>query len=141
METVFTPMRRSYRPVAIAAVFWLVASASAVARQGSTPAAMYERAQAKEQVARATEPPDPNDLRIAATAYERIFRTYPKNGYADNALWQAAGLLVSAYEIGGDEDDREAAERWLEWLQKEYPSSPLAKKVPAEMQALARRAT
>jgi N-acetylmuramoyl-L-alanine amidase len=141
METVFTPMRHSRRPVVIAAAFWLVASASAVAGQGSTPAAMYERAQAKEQVARATEPPEVKDLRIAVLAYERIFRTYPRSGYADNALWQAAGLLAAAYEVGGDEEDREAAERWLEWLQKEYPSSPLAKKVPAEMQALARRAT
>src|SRR6478672_5023037 len=66
--------------------------------EGSTAAQMYERAQAKEQVARAAEPPAVKELRLAATAYEQIFRSYPKSGYADNALWQAAGLLSLAYE-------------------------------------------
>src|SRR6185436_9124566 len=141
MQRLLTRIRRARPVIAVAAALWLTAPASArVVQNGDTVAAIYQRAQAKEQVARATEPPTVKDLRIAATAYERIFRTYPTNGYADNALWQAAGLLSLAYQVGGDESDREAAERWLEFLQQEYPSSPLTKKVPVELQALAHRA-
>src|SRR6476659_2320124 len=139
MQRLLTGTRRSRALLALAAALWLTAPASARGGQnGDTVAAIYQRAQAKEQVARATEPPSVKDLRIAATAYERIFRTYPTNGYADNALWQAAALLSLAYQVGGDENDREGAERWLEWLQQEYPSSPLTKRVPAELKALAR---
>jgi N-acetylmuramoyl-L-alanine amidase len=97
---------------------------------------MYERAQAKEQVARGAAPPSLSDLRLAATVYERIVRNYPTSGYADNALWQAAGLLGLAYEKSGDTEDRAKAERWLEWLKSEYRSSPLAKKVDAELRRL-----
>src|SRR5262245_54272215 len=104
--------------------------------ESSTAAQLYERAQAKEQVARAAEPPAVKELRLAATAYEQIFRSYPKSGYADNALWQAAGLLSLAYERLGGDDDRTKAEHWLEWLKRQYPSSPLAKNVDAELRRL-----
>src|SRR4051794_34600558 len=63
----------------------------------STPTQMFERAEAREQVARSRTPPSAKDLRLAATAYEQLFRAYPASGYADNSLWQAASLLSLAF--------------------------------------------
>jgi N-acetylmuramoyl-L-alanine amidase len=113
----------------------------AVSGQGAeapTPAAMFARAQEKEQRARSASPTSVADLRAAATAYELLFREYPTNGYADNAVWQAAHLWATAYDRSGDVKDLQRAERWLTWLRQEYPVSPFASKVDAELAALPR---
>jgi N-acetylmuramoyl-L-alanine amidase len=119
-----------------------LAGLSAVARPvaaqdaETSPAALYARAQAKEQAARAAAPPGVQAIRGAATAYEILFRDHPTSGYADNAVWQAAELLALAYERSGDVNDRAHAEKWFVWLRREYPSSPLVRGVDVELQAL-----
>jgi N-acetylmuramoyl-L-alanine amidase len=113
---------------------------SAAAQETETPAALYARAQAKEEAARAAEPPAAQALRGAATAYEILFRDYPASGYADNAVWQAARLLSLAWQRSGDAGDLKHAEKWFRWLQQEYPYSPFVGKVESEMDALHRAA-
>ena len=49
-------------------------------------------------------------------------RQYPTSGYADNALWQAAGLVTAAYQRFDDDADLRTALRLLQWLTSEYPS-------------------
>ncbi len=61
---------------------------------------------------------------------------YPTSGYADNALWQGAGLYATAFQQSSDASDRQQAERLLKWLRQEYPSSPFLKKIDAALQAL-----
>jgi N-acetylmuramoyl-L-alanine amidase len=62
--------------------------------------------------------------------------TYPKSGYADNALWEAAGLMGRAFDRSGDASDRQKAVKLLEWLSREYPSSPLVRQAGARAKAL-----
>ncbi len=67
--------------------------------------------------------------------------TYPKSGYADNALFEAAGLLSRAFEKSGDVKDRQKAIKLLEWLSREYPSSPLVRQADTRAKELAEVAT
>jgi N-acetylmuramoyl-L-alanine amidase len=100
-------------------------------------ATLYERAFAREQAARASAAPTAAALRAIARSYEAVVRRYPTSGYSDNALWQAAGVMKLAFEKWGDATDRQAAERLLTWLRREYPFSSLSRKVDAEIRALA----
>ena len=73
------------------------------------------------------------DMRATIARYEAVARRYPTSGYSDNALWQAAGLCLDAYTQHGEDQDRRAGVRYLEWLAREYPSSRLAKQVPRRL--------
>src|SRR5262245_5157623 len=115
------------------ATLTVVAAFPAALRAQTTAAAMYQRAQDREADARKAAPPAVAGLRSAAKSYEALVGRYPTSGYCDNALWQAAGLLATAFERSGDAADRKAAERYLNWLRKEYPNSALAKDVPAKL--------
>jgi N-acetylmuramoyl-L-alanine amidase len=70
-------------------------------------------------------------LRVRTTvgAYEDIARKYPRSGYSDNALWQAAVLSADAFWQFGDTRDRAAALRLFTRLKAEFPSSSLAVRV------------
>jgi N-acetylmuramoyl-L-alanine amidase len=119
---VFVP---ALRQLALAALLLLTV---AMPTEAQTAAAeQYERVFAREDVARATPSPALATLRAVASSYEAIVRRYPRSGYADNALWQAAGLLQLAYARFGQPADREKATGLLAWLRKEYPSSSLAR--------------
>ena len=96
----------------------------------------YERAMAREDAVRDQAEPSPGTLRSIATAYEGIVRRYPRSGYCDNALWQAAGLLQLAWERGGQARDRDKAIALLEWLRREYPSSSLIRRIDGRMAEL-----
>src|SRR5205814_5110777 len=61
------------------------------------------------------------------------------SGYADNALWQAAGLFQLASEHGGTDRDRDSAARLLRLLTREYPKSSLVPQADARLRALAAR--
>ncbi|MDA1093299.1 MAG: N-acetylmuramoyl-L-alanine amidase [Acidobacteria bacterium] len=76
------------------------------------------------------------ELRRGIERYEAIVRDYPRSGYSDNALWQAAGLAVEAYVRYGDDADRVRGERLLEALSREYPFSPLVPRVAIRLAAL-----
>ena len=64
-------------------------------------------------------------LRLAASAYESMARTFPRSGYSDNALWQGALLSADAFWQFGDSRDRTAALRLFEQLKTQYPTSSL----------------
>src|SRR4029077_10612625 len=65
-------------------------------------ATVYEQAKAAEQTARADSPASPDSLRKVAKTYENLVLRYPTSGYADNALWQAAGLFTTAFQSWAD---------------------------------------
>jgi N-acetylmuramoyl-L-alanine amidase len=110
-----------------AAAAVILAGVPRPARAQTTAASLYERAQAREKEARSASPVVPGTLEAVAKSYEAIVRRYPTSGYADNALWQAAGLLTLAFEQSGDGAYRASAAKMLDWLRKEYPSSSLAR--------------
>ena len=123
-----TPSRRrltSFTPL-LAGVALVLIVPQAVAGQ-TAAATQYERVQAQEKEALSASPPSADALRKLAKAYEAIVLRYPVSGYADNALWQAAGLLDRVHALTGSATDREAGLRYLQWLKKEYPHSPFAR--------------
>ncbi len=105
----------------------LLAVAAPAAAQ-AVAADQYQRVLAREENARAAATPALATLRAIAASYEAIVRRYPRSGYADNALWQAAGILELAHARFGHAADREKAQALLAWLRKEYPSSSLARR-------------
>jgi N-acetylmuramoyl-L-alanine amidase len=118
--------------VLLAGGFSLAAPAAA-----QTAQVRYERTLAREEAARDAAP-TLAALRSIAAAYETIVRAYPRSGYADNALWQGAGVLQLAWERGGQARDKEQALRLLQWLRREYPSSSLVRQVSSRTAALNR---
>jgi N-acetylmuramoyl-L-alanine amidase len=88
---------------------------------------LYERALSQERAALSTPDSPPDALRRIAKLYEAVVLEYPTSGYADNALWQAAGLLQRTFELSGDVKDQNGAGRLLAWLKREYPHSSLAR--------------
>src|SRR5688572_2818110 len=68
-------------------------------------------------------------VRITVAAYEDIAKKYPRSGYSDNALWQAAVLSSDAFWQFGDSRDRAAALRLFDRLKAEFPSSSLVVQV------------
>jgi N-acetylmuramoyl-L-alanine amidase len=131
---------RHTRSILPAAVGLLVAAACLLspvrAAAQSAAGTLYTQAQAAEQAARADASPAPETLRKVARSYEAIVLRFPTSGYTDNALWQAAGLYATAYQISNDAADRAQAERMLQWLKKEYPASSFVKRVDGAIQAL-----
>jgi N-acetylmuramoyl-L-alanine amidase len=87
---------------------------------------------ARETQARASEASLPV-LRSVIAQYEALVARYPRSGYSDNALWQAAGIALFAFEQHGQEADRGTATRLLRQLRKSYPSGSLARQVPARL--------
>jgi N-acetylmuramoyl-L-alanine amidase len=131
-------MRLGVLTGALAAAVWLVHVPAAASSQ-TTAEEMYQRAQQRAS-ALADASPSVDSLRAAARAYESIVMTYPKSGYADNSLWEAAALMGRAFEKFGDVKDRQRAIKLLEWLSREYPNSPLARQADARAEDLAKPA-
>jgi N-acetylmuramoyl-L-alanine amidase len=106
---------------ALAFTLVLPAPASAQAR------AHYERALAQAQALRLDGPrPSPlSQMRRAIDACEAVAARHPASGYADNALWEAAGVALAAHRVYGSPVDRESGERLLARLVRGYPSSSL----------------
>src|SRR6188474_1988858 len=113
------------------AIFFIAAPADA-----QSPAVRYERALAREKAARAMTGTSVATIRTIARSYEAIVHAYPRSGYADNALWQGAGMMQLAYERSGSVGDLQNARRILNWLKREYPKATLAKQVDARLVAL-----
>jgi len=120
------------RRVTAAIVLLLIAAAPAAAQPA---AARYEAALARETQIRASRP-TAAALRGVVAQYEALVRTYPRSGYSDNALWQAAGVAWLAYERFGQETDRRTAIRLLQQLRKSYPTGTLARQVPGRLAQL-----
>ena len=75
-------------------------------------------------------------VRATVKAYEDVVARYPRSGYSDNALWQAAVLSADAFWQFGDTRDRAAALRLLDRLKAEFPSSSLVARIAAQTSRL-----
>jgi N-acetylmuramoyl-L-alanine amidase len=117
--------RTSTRAAILAA--GLCAAVPSTARS-QTAGDLYTATLAQEAVVRAAASAALTDLRAIARAYEAIVRKFPVSSHVDDALWHAAGVETLAFERFSDPADEQRAQQLLEWLQKEYPYSSLAKK-------------
>jgi N-acetylmuramoyl-L-alanine amidase len=120
---------------------WIVCVLAALSQpahaQNDSAAARFEAARAQEQRVFASEGATRVDFRAVISSYWAIVRRFPASGYADNALWQAAGAAAEAFRRFGDARDQQTAIRMLEWLTSEYPTASLAKRAVAELEQLA----
>ena len=89
---------------ALVAAVWLL-NAPAAASGQATAEEMFQRAQQRAS-SLADASPSADAIRAAARAYENVVMTYPKSGYADNSLWEAAALMSRAFDQSGDVKDR-----------------------------------
>jgi N-acetylmuramoyl-L-alanine amidase len=78
------------------------------------------------------------EARSVISAYEALVRAYRASGYADNALFNAAGIADALHDKFGLTTDRDAALRLYKRLAKEYPTAPLAKQSAADIARLER---
>lgn len=81
-------------------------------------------------------PPSLQQLRNLINQYQQIVHKYPRSGYSDNALWQAAGLAFDAFQRYRDTNDRIRGERLLELIESEYPSSSLVAQIDSRLNTL-----
>ena len=79
-----------------------------------------------------------SELRALMAAYEELARVHPQSGYSDNALWQAAGLALVAFERHRDDRDLGLGRELLELLGRKYPASSLVARIPARLQEFTR---
>ena len=77
-----------------------------------------------------------DEVRSVVNAYVHVPTRFPASGYSDNALWQAGRLLLDAYARFGEERDKKAGVRLLQRLASAYPTSKMAKRVPAAIEAI-----
>ena len=99
----------------------------APAHAADTARTLYTRALDQERTVRdESNDATVQDVRRLVRLYEQIVRRYPSSGYCDNALWQAANLSILAADRFGEEADRKTAQRLLDTLMREYPSSSLS---------------
>lgn len=94
----------------------------------SAAAARYEALAAQEQLVSKSPAASADDFRIVINRYWSFVRRYPTNGFADNALWQAASLSADAFQRFSQDRDKYRAVQILEWLRDQYPHSPLKSK-------------
>src|SRR5262245_16175667 len=104
--------------------------------------AMYVDTMAREKAIRVAlaDPDAPlklEEVRAVVRAYEAIVAQYPASGYSDNALWQAGHLALDAFWRFGQAQDKDTCVRLLQRLITAYPTSRLAKQVPAELRRTA----
>jgi N-acetylmuramoyl-L-alanine amidase len=120
----------------------VVATASDLHAQ-TTARGMFASLQKREQATRrALDAGKPaktvrRDVQRIVVGYEGLVARFPRNGYSDNALWQAAFLAADSYARYRVEEDRETAVRLLRRLAASYPTSPLAKRSEPALKRLA----
>jgi N-acetylmuramoyl-L-alanine amidase len=115
-------------------------SGAAPASAAASAESLYTNALAGERVLRdADHAPSLKEIRNLAARYLRIPARYPRSGYSDNALWQAAGLYAMAWERFGQDSDRRNAEQALRRLKSEYPASSLIRRSDEIARLLVRR--
>ena len=126
-------------PLCLAALL-LVALAAPAPLVAATAKDLYTAALTDERQLRtpADDPPTLGQLRDAIAAFKEVVRQYPRSGYCDNALWQAAGLALLALDRHHQPVDRDAGVRFLRMLEREYPSSSLVPRVADRLAALRR---
>ncbi len=132
------PTRRGSAPLFLLLLLLCSLVATSPMR-GATPGDIYTEALSHERVLRAPAdtPVSLAQLRSGIERYEDLVRQYPRSGFSDNALWQAAGLALEAFERYRERADQQRGERLLQVLASEYPSSSLVPRVPTRLAALA----
>jgi N-acetylmuramoyl-L-alanine amidase len=102
------------------------------------PRASYEQTREREKALRrdldglpagATSEPLLARIRGLVSTYETLSRRYPRSGYSDNALWQAATLSADAFWQFGEDADRQRALRLFEALASRFPTSSLVRQI------------
>jgi len=111
---------------ATAAMILIAGGMSApVAMAAESAPSLYTRALIRERQLRdAVSGGGLSQLRATVQVYESVVRRYPKSGYSDNALWQAANLSLLAFERFRQPIDKRTALRLLKHLAQHYPHSP-----------------
>ena len=129
-------VRRSWwRSLAAAALLGLIATPLAAA----TADERYTIALARERALRASvDSGGSSELRALIAAYEELVRFHPQSGYSDNALWQAAGVALVAFERHRDDRDLELGRDLLGLRGRKYPASSLVARIPARLKEFAR---
>lgn len=125
---------------------YVPADAAQSARRSTTRAkaapsakTLYEQALSRERQLRAAKGSRGaplSQLRAVVRDYEAIPRQFPRSGYADNALWNAANVAFDAHIRFGTRDDRDSSIRLLQWLVREYPASSLTKDAHARLRRI-----
>lgn len=101
--------------------------------------ALYDKALSRERQLRAAKGSRGaplSQLRTVMRDYENVTRRYPRSGYADNALWNAANVAFDAHIRFGTREDRDTSIRLLQWLVREYPASSLSKDAHARLRRI-----
>lgn len=110
-----------------------------VSASANTAKALYDKALARERQLRAAKGSKGaplSQLRAVIRDYEAIPRRFPRSGYADNSLWNAANIAFDAHIRFGTRDDRDTAIRLLQFLVREYPASSLTKDAHARLRRI-----
>lgn len=71
--------------------------------------------------------------RAAIAAYLSLVRQFPRSGYSDDALWQAAELSLACFSTFGEARDRVEGLKLLNRLAAEYPTSKFTRRVPERL--------
>jgi len=102
------------------------------------PRESYEQTREREEAVRrdldglpagATSEPLLARVRGLVATYETLSRRYPRSGYSDNALWQAATLSADAFWQFAEDADRQRALRLFEALASRFPTSSLVRQI------------
>lgn len=118
------PMMPSFRRLLVLVV--ILGVAAPLAAQTGTPRAAYQRLLSKERaLTEGGRTPSATQVRALAEQYEAFAGRYPRSGYSDNALWQAAQLSRMLAARYGKESDKKTARRLFDQLVQEYPASSL----------------
>ncbi len=122
----------------------LLAALHPLAAAAQSPEGAYAQTLAREEVLRkdldslngGTSAPLLARIRTLVREYEAIANRYPRSGYSDNALYQAAVLSADAYWGYGEDVDRRRALRLFRAVRSAYPSSSLIRQIPAQVTRL-----
>lgn len=134
-------MTRSLLGTTAAALVLFTATSSGQVAPSET---WYADAQAKEKAVRTalagTLAPDAlqKAVHTVVADYEALVREHPTSTYSDDALWNAATLLIEGFKKTADPGDRADALQLLTRLATEYPTSKLSAQVRATTQAAQR---
>jgi N-acetylmuramoyl-L-alanine amidase len=141
-------MVRRRRPVWLVAIVVIVTAVARAAVAEGTDRELYVAALARERMVRtaladehASAAACLDEIHAVVAAYLALPRRYPASGYSDNALWQAGRLSLDAFARFGEDRDRSAGVRLLQRLAAGYPTSKLARQVPAAIDAVGPIAT